>query len=70
MECYIGQVIEPTFGDKLTQLFFYCNILTKINKYVYNFNVCCQGEMRRRLVVQRHLCFERKGEITLLLTVY
>jgi hypothetical protein len=44
MECYIGQVIEPTFGDKLTQLFVYCNIL--------------QGEMRRRLVVQRHLCFE------------
>ena len=29
---------------------------------VYNFNVCCQGETRRRLVVQHHLCFERKRE--------
>ena len=27
---------------------------------VYNFNVCCLGETRWRLVVQRHLCFERK----------
>jgi hypothetical protein len=28
--------------------------------FLYNFNVCCQGEMRRCLVVQRHLCFQRK----------
>ena len=32
----------------------------KINTSVYNFNVCCQGEKRRHLVVQRHLYFERK----------
>jgi hypothetical protein len=35
-------------------------IFKKKNTSVYNFNVCCQGETRRRLVVQYHLCFERK----------
>ena len=24
---------------------------------VYNFNVCCHDETRRRIVVQHHLCF-------------
>ena len=46
---------------KLTPVnYFFIVIFKKINTFVYIFNVCCQGETRRCLVVQRHLCFERK----------
>jgi hypothetical protein len=38
---------------------FLLQYLKKNNTFVYIFNVCCQGETRRCLVVQRHLCFER-----------
>ena len=60
VECYIGQVIEPTFVN----YFFIVIFNKKINTFVYNFNVCCQGETRRCLVAQRHPCFERKFELT------
>ena len=55
VECYIGQVVERTFGDKLTLV--NCNIQKNI---VYKFIVCCLGETLWRLVVQCYLCFERK----------
>jgi hypothetical protein len=47
---------RQTFSGQLICIVIFKNI----NTFVYNFNVCCQGETRRRLVVQRHLCFEWK----------
>jgi len=53
MECYIGQVIEPTFGGKLTLV--NCNIQKKI----LTINIW-EKQTSRHLVVKRHLCLERK----------
>jgi hypothetical protein len=52
--------LNQHLGTNLLNYFFIV-IFKKINNTsVYNFNVCCQGETRRPLVVQPHLCIERK----------
>jgi len=67
VECYIGQVIEPTFWDKLT---VYCNIKKKlIRLFIISTSVV---KAKRAGVSLFNVIFvlKEKGEITLLLTVY
>ena len=67
VECYIGQVIEPTFWDKLT---VYCNIKKKlIRLFIISTSVV---RAKRAGVSLFNVIFvlKEKGEITLLLTVY
>ena len=52
--------LNQHLGTNLLNFLFIVIFRRKKNTSVYNFNVCCQGEKRRHLVVQRHLYFERK----------
>ena len=54
--------LNQHLGTNLLNYFVIVIFKKHINTSVYNFNVCCQGETRLRLIAQRHLCFERKRE--------
>jgi hypothetical protein len=72
VESYIGQDIEPTFGDKLTWVNKFFSVIFK-KKLILLFIILTSGFRAKRTSVSLFniiFVLKEKGEITLLLTVY